>query len=427
MNRPYLPPGGTPATARWPERLGWVLLLLLVLSPTHTKLAGLLWLLAGLTGISLAMLTWRKPTLPVDPLTLGARQWLLACTVMLALWQSMALYWQEPCCTYSSDINSGLRLWLAALATYGLVRHWHAPAVWSLRLYHALALACVASLWMVLVSGRFELPSYPIPWSASVAMLLVLLFPAALKSPAGSTTRRLWLLACGAGVAAVLLSQSRGAYVILGWMVYAWARSAHGGFQWRRSLRPLLLGLTLAGSVLVTGWLPSDPLRMREAWNDLSASWRQDDYNNSLGGRLALYELAASTVAESPWTGVGARERLHRIRTLGLDRPEPERSHLAHARTQGHVHNAYLHHAMDGGVISLLGFMLSIAGLWLAARTVRLTWPQTALQLQGLTFVHAFTSVSNVNHAHNYYAVMLSLSVLLAFVLGRCLSDEPSV
>lgn len=411
-------------TARWRDCLGWVLLLLLVLSPTHTKLAGLLWLLAGLTGITLAVLAWRKPASPADPLTLGARQWLLACTGMLALWQAMALYWQEPCCAYSSDINSGLRLWLAALATYGLVQHGHVPALGSRRLYHALALACVASLWMVLVSGRFELPSYPIPWSASVAMLLVLLFPAALQEPAGTTTRRLWLLACTAGVAAVLLSQSRGAYVILGWMIYVWARAAHGDFAWRRSLRPLLLGLALGGSVLLTGWLPTDPLRMREAWNDLSASWRQDNYNTSLGGRLALYELAATTVAESPWTGVGARERLQRIRNLGLDRPEPERSHLAHARTQGHVHNAYLHHAMDGGVISLLGFLLSIGGLWLAARSVHAAWPQTALQLQGLAFVHALTSMSNVNHAHNYYALMLSLSVMLAFVLGRCQSGE---
>ena len=410
-------------SARWQERLGGLLLLLLVLSPTHTKLAGLLWLLAGLMA---AVLAWRHPALPTDRLTLGARQWLLACTGMLALWQGMALYWQEPCCAYSSDINSGLRLWLAALAAYGLVRHWQAPAMGSGRIYDALALACVASLWLVLVNGRFELPSYPIPWSASVAMLLVLLFPAALQAPDGSARRRLWLLACGAGVAAVLLSQSRGAYVILGWMVYVWARSAHGGFQWRRSFRPLLLGLTLGAGVLLTGWLPSDPLRMREGWNDLSASWRQDDYNNSLGGRLALYELAAHTVAESPWTGVGARERLHRIHTLGLDRPEPERSHLAHARTQGHVHNAYLHHAMDGGVISLLGFVLSIAGLWLAARTVRAGHAQTALQLQGLAFVHALTSVSNVNHAHNYYAVMLSLGVLLAFVLGRCQSDPDS-
>jgi hypothetical protein len=42
------------------------------------------------------------------------------------------------------------------------------------------------------------------------------------------------------------------------------------------------------------------------------------------------------------------------------------------------------------------------------------------LQLQGLAFVHGLTALSNVNHAHNYYVVMLSLSVLLAFVLIRC-------
>jgi len=408
-------------TARGREGLGWVLLLLLVLSPTHTKLAGLLWLLACLSAL---VWVWRSPVLAKDAVELGTRRWLWACTGMLALWQAMALYWQEPCCAYSSDIHSGLRLWLAALATLGLVRHWQVPTVWRERLYHALALACLASLWLVLVRGRFELPSYPIPWSASVALLLVLLFPAALRAEPGSLERRGWLIACGAGVGAVLLSQSRGAYVILVWMVFLWARMAHRHLRKRHSLRALVLGLSVLAGVALSGLMPSDPLRMREGWNDLSASLRLEDFNNSLGGRLALYQLAADTVRESPWTGVGARERLHRIRTLGLDLPEPEHSQLAHARTLGHVHNAYLHHAMDGGVISLLGFLLSIAGLMLAAQALRQQHPLAALQLQGVAFVHGMTSLSNVNHAHNYYAMMLSLSVLLAFVLAR--SESPT-
>jgi hypothetical protein len=34
-------------------------------------------------------------------------------------------------------------------------------------------------------------------------------------------------------------------------------------------------------------------------------------------------------------------------------------------------------------------------------------------QVQGVLFIHATASLTNVNLAHNYYAIMLSLSVAL--------------
>jgi hypothetical protein len=92
---------------------------------------------------------------------------------------------------------------------------------------------------------------------------------------------------------------------------------------------------------------------------------------------------------------------------------------VAEVVAMGHVHNAYLHHLLDGGVLSLLGFLLSVAGLVHAGITVRKQYPVTALQLWGIAFVHATTNLSNVNLAHNYYALMLSVSLFLVFLSAQ--------
>lgn len=100
--------------------LGWFLLLLLALTPTHTKIAGLLWLLTCLIA---AVIAWRSPVLASDESVRGARRWLMA---------------------------------------------------------------CLASLALVLMVGRFDLLSYPLPWSASVGILIMLVFPIALLTAHGS-------------------------------------------------------------------------------------------------------------------------------------------------------------------------------------------------------------------------------------------------
>lgn len=101
--------------------LGGFLLLLLALTPTHTKIAGLLWLLACLIA---AVIAWRSPVLASDESVRGARRWLMACLATLVLWQSMAMYWEEPCCDHSSDLNAAWRWTLGAWAGYLLVRRW---------------------------------------------------------------------------------------------------------------------------------------------------------------------------------------------------------------------------------------------------------------------------------------------------------------
>ena len=89
------------------------------------------------------------------------------------------------------------------------------------------------------------------------------------------------------------------------------------------------------------------------------------------------------------------------------------------------MHNAYLHHAMDGGIVALAGFLASIIGLLYAARAWSASQPIAQRQMLGIAFVHASASLSNVNLAHNYYAVMLSLCTTLV-VIQALASNAPA-
>ncbi len=66
---------------------------------------------------------------------------------------------------------------------------------------------------------------------------------------------------------------------------------------------------------------------------------------------------------------------------------------------------------MDGGLIGLTSTLAVLAGLGAAAFALRRTDPMASRQMQGVLLLHATAGLTNVNLAHNYYAVMLSLSV----------------
>lgn len=399
--------------------VAWVLL---VLSLTQTKLGGLLWVILCLWALALAV---RHPSLGHSPTRQAALRCLMAACVTLVSCLLVSLYWKEPCCTPSSELNAGLRLWAGAFAAFLWAQYWPAKPEWHLRINQGLALACIASLVLVMVLERGQLPSHPIPWSAAVAMILVTLLPQAMDASLSASPRKWWLLCSGMGLAAVLLSQSRGTYLVIGWVIYVWVASSP---HLHKRVKPIQIAIAITATAVAMGLtavLPSDPLRIREAWSDWTSSRQAENQNTSLGARFALYTLAMETITDSPWFGVGGKERLRRIHSLGENLPEQEARQLDHARKQGHVHNGYLHSTMDGGIIGLTGFLASIIGLLCAAKAWKNAQPTARLQMLGLAFVHATTSLSNVNLAHNYYAVMLSLCTMLVIIQAR--SQGPSI
>lgn len=407
-------PGGAPPASSGITR-GLLALLWVgtALSPLNTKIAGAAWLILMLLALwlSLGPLRARASGLPA-----AALPWLLGCLVAMALWTGLSWVWDEPCCKLTADLGSGTRLLLAATATWVAARHAHALAdlgPWPRR---ALAAACVLALVLALSVDRDRLPSHPIPWAVAVSFLICLLWPHALNARASPRSRAVWALCAGCGMAAVLASQSRGAYAILPWALLLGALALRRRDRPRRPRAIWITGLLLASALAAAISLPSDPLRVRRAWQEVEIAVERADYNTSLGARVYLFQMAWQGIQESPWTGLGAAERLQRIRHAGEHLPPEQRERLAHVRQLGHAHNQYLHHALDGGLLGLAGLLALLAGMAVAARRLWRLNPVAGQQMAGLLVMHAVAGLSNVNLAHNYYVVMLSLCIALVFL-----------
>ena len=185
-------------------------------------------------------------------------------------------------------------------------------------------------------------------------------------------------------------------------------------------LLTLLLSAVLLSGLLVVGALnlPGDPLRLNTAVQEVKTALQVKDYNTSLGARVANFRIGWTGFVESPWIGLGATERIHRIRSAGNELPADQRAAFAHVRQLGHVHNQYLNNAIDGGLVGLSGLLALQVGLWLAAARLGRVNRTAGLQLWGVGWMHALAGLSNVNLAHNYYVLMLALSVGLVFVMA---------
>jgi len=406
----------------------WVWMLACVMLPLSSKVAGVMWL-GWLSGALLTLGMSRGPAVDPAPLSRAALAWLGGTMAATSLWAFMAWWWQAPCCGLSNDLDAGMRLMLAAWAVWWLVRH---PALGNglrglggrFNTLDASVLALLVALTLVLMRGRNDLPVHPIPWAVGVAMLVCWLTPACLDVRWSRVRRLVYAVGVLAGLVAVWASQSRGAFAVLLWpaMLGAW------GWACRGHLRGMLAVLTLAlAGVGALAVAPGDPLRLQLAATEVKQAWAGGGYNTSLGARVYLYRMAWEGVLESPLTGVGPAQRLRLIREAGLDRPDEERAHLQHVRELGHVHNQYLHHALDGGLPALAGFGALLLGLAWGAWCLRREHPLVSRQWAGVWWVTATAALSNVNLAHNFHVLTLALGVgvpLLMAWAGGPLGDE---
>jgi O-antigen ligase len=403
----------------------------MALSPLSTKIAGGVWLLLSVWGVGQFFSRYSVGPIAAESFDWShvTRIWLFACVLSTALAAFMLGWWHDPW----DGINAELRLLFAALGVHLIVsRRAPLPQWLRCRITDAVAVACVAAFGCIFVLTlrdpfpRNLLPANAIVWALAVAFFLGVLAPMVLSQEASLGRRRWWGLAVLAGSAAILLSQSRSSLVIFPWMgwllVDRWRRE-HGAWPVAR-----MAGLTAAACVvLAAAWFaPSDPLRMRVASHDLSKVETASNYNTSMGTRLYLWSLACKGIEESPWLGIGKKARLWRIHHAGEELPAAEQPRLSYVRTMGHVHNDYLNAALDGGIPGLASLLVWIGGLLLVARRAARVDPLAARQLRGVVFVVAISGLTNVNFAHNYYAVMLAL-VVAVILLGAAFRQPPGL
>ncbi len=395
--------------------IGFILLGLLVFTPLHSKVAGGLWFLILLTAIAISVRNPRYPRIN-DPVARAAQLWLIYMLGVVMLWWASAIIWSDPWAKGSADLHSGARLILTAIAGWTLMRvSPGAPLVPpQSRVIAAISMTCLMAFGWSLYVVRTNYPGNAIAWAAGIGSVICLLFPVAISTSEKNHLRLIAFLGSGIGLIALFNNQSRGVYGIVIWLLALFfLRTTVQRIQAIHSATVSAVILAIIGS---TAFITTDPLRIREAWQDATAVLNERQLNTSVGVRIYLYDVALEAIAQNPITGIGPTARLSLVKGEYNHLLLQEEVTIAAASELGHVHNAYLHHLLDGGLISLTGFLLSIIGLVHIGFILQRVSRVAAHQLWGISFVHATTNLTNVNLAHNYYALMLSISIFLAFV-----------
>jgi O-antigen ligase len=410
----------TPRRRAWPQgaaqhvQAGLLLLALggWVLSPMSSTWPGMAWLALCLA----AVLGWRDPrgsAIQAEVWTAARRWWwATAAAVMLA---SGAVFAHGD--TWSS-LQDNARLCLGAGAALWLVSRSTTRPRTTDPLMDASALACVVAAAVAFSLHRDELPGNAIPWAVSVAFLLCVLAPAVLDRGTAWARRRWWAVALVLGLAAVLVSQTRGALVITLWLAWLLLRHlwVHRPVGAPRSLAALAVALIVLGS---SAWWDSDPLRLREAGQDVLMLVTEHKPDTAVGSRLTMWSTAVQGIAQAPWMGHGILGREAAMRELGAQHAPRIWAELSH------FHNEYLNAWFDHGLPGLGAVLLTLLGLVAAARALRVADPVASQQLRGLAVVHGVAGLTNVNTVHNLYTLALSLAVSAVLLRAAHTSIPP--
>ncbi len=389
---------------------------LLLISPLSTKAAGVPLFLMWAWG---AWLAWRlAPRVPADPLVM---QW---CGIVLAVFGLRAaatLLWDDAWRGRHFEVRllvCGLALWcLSTRVTFT-----EGQKRWTT---HAIALACWAALGLTWMHGR-DTPTNPIPWAAGVSFLVCVLLARCFVQSRDQGARIFWLTSALAGFAGVLLSQSRGSFGLGIWFLVVIAALGSMFVASRHLLGGRVLGGALLTALVAAAMLSSffrlseAPIaRLKEARTEIAnialsmqaQSFSPEVLDTSVGARLYMYLQSLKEIQQAPLAGHGEAQMGPWVKALG----EKSQSHVI--QSLNHLHSDPLSIWFSHGLLGMLSYLLPIAGLaWLAwkarARSLGL-----CMGFLGLSWMHLSTGLTNFNTIHNYYGVMLSLSVLLLFLL----------
>lgn len=387
----------------WPLGVCALVGVALLVAPWSRHGAGLAWVLWVLGGLALLR---QGPLAQRSPLRVVLRPWLLGAGLAWGLGVGGMLWWHESWRVLEVET----RLMLGALVTALWVQRLAPSAV--LRQAAVAVLACMGGVSVgvaALAEGR-QLPSNAIAWAGGMSFVAAVVWPWAWDR---SLAPRWRLLAGAGGLAAalgVLLSQSRGAFGVLPWMLLVALAMPVVAWGWRRVVVVLVaLGL-LAGATLATAWLPQDPLRLARGLAQLSDLSHQA-HDTELGSRALLWRMAWEGIQESPWVGHGHAELERRIQQ------EAQRVGSHHFGGLGHAHSEYLNAWFDYGLLGLGSVLALLAGLaGLGWRLARAGARVAAWQVAGLGLLHASASLTNANLFHQYYGALLGTLVWLVLL-----------
>ena len=381
--------------------------------------AGLAWLGLILAGVG----AWwsqrgqRPEAADLGPAWQAARLWWWASVLSWALMMLVTAYWGGPW----PERHAQWRLLLGGLGLLCLVRYgrWSPMALrW---LGHAAAATLCLAMLMTLWVGTDHTPSNRIPWMAGLSLLgLALLGWAHQAHLATLAVRRWWWLASLSTVLTALVSGVRGSWgLLLIWPLCAAILHRQGPavwrWSWRRSLAlvgGLSLVLVLSHPFLAPANRPVDRLVQMFSESGVLGA-KAVDSNSSTGSRLLMYQAGLREVLENPsWLGLGHDEHIGRLKAhLRVYSP-------TYVEVIGHYHSDLLNPWVEFGLVGLAAYLITpLALFWIGLQLLRRQHASGAIGVWALSLTHLLTGLSNTNYAHNYYPVMLSLSMCM-MVLG---------
>ena len=397
-----------------------MLLLCTALAPMNTKIAGAAWFLVVLLGLFSA---FQKNNNSDSQKTKAAYGWFIATSASLLIFMAMTAYWQDSW----GALHVQLRVFLAAAACLAFVRCYASSPKLTRWIAHAITVSCAVAFFVTWKYGR-ETPSNPIPWAVGISFLPCLLLPNTLNQQEKLIHRGFWSVGVLLGIAAVLLSLTRGAYGILLWALFFYGLVFF--HKMKLSKKQLVVGgatlLLVSAAVFYSPRLWQEPLQdVQQGWHEAKDFVYAGDptqaMNTSVGVRLYFWPLAFSAIQQSPWLGMGRAHRKIFIHQQGLAMHSPVLAQL------DHFHNDYLTFLVDYGVIGLFGFMALIGGLALLIWQFAQWDSIAAWQLSGILFMSSTGSLTNANFSHNFYGVMLALSISLVLLTARDSIDEKEI
>ena len=396
----------------------FALLAALALASLQTKAIGLAWVLLVLAGVW----EWFQNRRDLRPNTIETyfKAWLWITLAALLAKTIPMVYWADPW----GERHGELRLFLGAWALYALARCKGLKRDTLSGIAYAMSISSAAGLIWVVLYGRGNLTTHPIPWAGSMAMTSAVLLALSLKTDFELKHRRIWFLGGLLALMAVLSSQSRGAFgIVFWWLVVCGHHTVIRKKDAKQSLpisRQTLTRRAAATIAVLMGLalLSQRPIfkrpieSIKQAAHEISVSQQsvEKGANSSVGARIYLWQQSWIAIQDSPWIGYGHDGRKEKLAQWA------ESSGSTTIKNLGHVHNEYLHQLIDHGLPGLLSQLCYIFGLiWLSWTLHKRHQTASALAIAGICFVHMSASMSNVNFAHNQYTT--SLSVLISISL----------
>lgn len=396
----------------------------MALGTLSTKAAGAAWLLLALVGVGCWVTGQRQADASLPDLASRlAKVWLLATLGALALKSVPMFYWSGPW----QERHAEFRLLIGAMGTWGLLR-W-GRQIWTVAtntqfLAHGLSLACALAWGLCVFVTSDAAPTNRIPWAAGVALCSCAVLAWAFSSTVTVRKRQVWFWGSLMGMLAILASGVRGSYALL----LLWPALAIC-LQYRHRLfkRVWLVALTTVAAMAITIVLTPGKDRLLHRAQIASTEMNANnalgvDVNSSAGVRWLIWKGAWAHIPQHWALGMGFDGSKGLLKELGNAYNVP----VLKDGVLGHFHSDYIHTQVEYGLWGLISYLLYGSALvWMGWQMMRERMTVCGLCMLGLAAMHLSSGLTNVNFAHNYYPVMLSLAVTTLLAAVRASLSTP--